>query len=203
MNPKVAKFFPLTIAGLAVLRELINIIFFWHFNLINYITYDLVETRYGFGNFLYTFFIFLLRANLIIGALLIVKMYLVNKIVVARLMSGVLIPVYFLPGLLRPYFGSYFFHHSLVSYILGGLISILLIVNFVISLVAKDANALARTPKFNQHNVPPIPFLPQSSANTQSSSQSVADQLAAVKKMHKSGDLTDAEFKAAKKKILE
>ena len=200
VNPKVARYIPLGVAGLMVLRELIAIIFLYRFQM----NYYFQDSFWGW-NFFYTVAIIFgtaLKFATFLGLLFIYKVLPDGKVVASKLISGLALLALLIRGVITYIFG-FGFHYSTISNIAALLVVIGLVVNFVIMLLAKDPNSSSYGLGKTRQVSAPVAFNPPAQTYASPAGQSVPDQLSALEKLHASGALTDAEFKAAKKKILE
>jgi hypothetical protein len=196
MDVKIAKFVPLVISGLVGLAEFFDFVFYHSFNLRWY----LVPNSYYIS--LWTFLDlvhFALKLVLILGSAFVYYQYSKGDLKLAKTISLAL------PGIwmVRIIF-------SLMSGIGGGIIYFLLnilaifatIANLVVALTVKgegEARPQRQPVYYNQPPVqqyqPPMPLTPQGG-------QSIPDQLAALQSLVDNGTLTQAEFKAAKQRII-
>jgi hypothetical protein len=199
VNPKVARFFPLAIPAIIILRELYRIIFWYGFDIVYYLNRD----RYMHGILGLIIFVMTSAIKVVIGlgALYLAKSYSEAKVRNTKLIAGGLLGIYIFGGLVGRIAPSY--DSNAFSAILGLLLFIVIVANLVISLIITDPSAPAKTPRAPKPMPAPVAFNPPAQNYASPAGQSVPDQLSALEKLHASGALTDAEFKAAKKKILE
>ena len=199
VSPKVARFVPLAIPALLILRELFLLIFWFEFDIIYYFNRDrLMNGLFGFLLFIVTSGI---KVILGVAALYLAKLYSEEKLQYTKLIASGMFGLFFLTGLLSRLLVG--LSGGLISLVLGILLFIAMVTNLVISFIVKDSSA---TPIFDsgENKVRPlVAFTAPVQNYSLPGMQSVPDQLAALEKLHASGALTDAEFKAAKKKILE
>jgi hypothetical protein len=199
MNPKVGRFVPLAIPAIIILRELYRIIFWYDFNIIYYFNRD----RYIHGIIGLLVFVVTSVLKIVIGlaAIYLSKLYSDGKVQSTKIIAGAILGIYIfgnLVGWIAPSYDSNQF-----SAFLGFLLFVAIVVNLVISLLIKDPSATPKAPRAPRPAPAPVSYSQPAQSFTPQAGQSIPDQLATLEKMHKSGALSDTEFKAAKKKILE
>ena len=204
MDIKFAKFVPLALGGLFVFRELLTVVFSLRFDVIRYVFPD------GFYVSFWSFVVliaFALKIVFVLGLLYQFKMYTERNLSKTKMIAGALVGLFLLRSVLSRVNGYWYFDPSFVR-LLAVPIFILLIANLVIALTAKDPNA-PQQPRQPAHYQPPVQmaqpvqYLQQPVQNFGGpQGQSIPDQLAALQALVDAGTLTQAEFKAAKQRII-
>ena len=205
MDIKIAKFFPIGLAGFAALKELITIATIFGFDPLLYVFPDGYHIDIYFIAYLITFF---LKVLFILAAVYIAKLYQDDEVKKARILSGALLAVYAIRNFITLAFGTDIWITQLLTF-MGYLVVLFTLSNFVISFFVNPSNGIKsqRQPRQQAFYVPPQQQIPQAhfQAPQQFSApagQTIPDQLAALQVLVDNGTLTQAEFKAAKQRII-
>jgi len=204
MDIKLAKFAPLTVGGLFLFRELLSLVFSLRFNVIRYVFPG------GFYVSIWTFLAliaFALKVVFVLGLLYQFKMYTERNTSKIKMLAGALVGIYLLRVITSSLAGNWYYEEQIVR-LLAIPVFLLLIANLVIGLTAKDPSA----PQQPRQQVPyqppvqmaqPVQYLQQPAQNFGAQAgQSIPDQLAALQALVDAGTLSQAEFKAAKQRII-
>ena len=204
MDIKLAKFAPLALGGLFVFRELLTLVFSLRFDVIRYVFP---------GGFYISFWAFLsliafaLKIVFVLGLLYQYKMYTERNISKVKMLAGALIGLFLIRYIVSSLVGYWYYDDTFVR-LLTIPSFILLIANSVIGLTAKDPSAPQQPRPQAPYQPPvqmaqPVQYRQQPVQNFGAQpGQSIPDQLAALQALVDAGTLTQAEFKAAKQRII-
>lgn len=199
MDAKVVRFFPLALSILYILREVLTIIFGYHFDVVWYFTQSWDEEGIVAG--ISGVIAGILKILIILGGFYSFKLLNDGKIKLAKVFILFMFGGLFLFGFLSVPLYNYMPNE--ITLIFGLLIFLVFVVTLILILLVKDPNKVPKPQGASPKLVIPRPSLYQQVAPAPTVTQNVSEQLIAVEKLYKSGSLTDAEFKAAKKKILD
>jgi hypothetical protein len=204
MDIKLAKFAPLAVGGLFLFRELLSLVFSLRFDVIRYVFPG------GFYISIWTFFsliAFALKIVFVLGLLYQFKMYTEGNISKIKMLSGALVGIYLLRIIASSIVGDWYYEEQIVG-LLSIPVFLLVVANLVIGLTAKDPNSPQQPRQQAQYRPPvqmtqPVQYQQQPAQNFGGQQvQSIPDQLAALQALVDAGTLTQAEFKAAKQRII-
>ena len=197
MDIKLAKFAPLAVGGLFLFRELLSLVFSLRFDVVRYLF------PAGFYISIWTFLsliAFALKIVFVLGLLYQFKMYTERNIPKIKILAGAIVGIYLLRVVASRIVGDWYWVDQIVA-LLSIPIFLLLIANLVIGLTAKDPNSPQQPRQQGQYRPPVQMTQPLQNFGAQQG-QSIPDQLAALQALVDAGTLTQAEFKAAKKRII-
>ncbi|CAB4338994.1 unannotated protein [freshwater metagenome] len=204
MDIKLAKFAPVAVGGLFLFRELLSLVFSLRFDIVRYLFP--ADFYIGIWAFL-SIIAFALKVLFVLGLLFQFKMYIEGNISKIQMVAGALVGIYLLRVIASFMVGNWYYEEPIVSY-LAIPVFLLVIANLVIGLTAKDPNSPQQPRQQAQYRPPvqmtqPAQYLQQPVQNfSGQSGQSIPDQLAALQALVDAGTLTQAEFKAAKQRII-
>ena len=134
-------------------------------------------------------------------------MYTERNIPKIKILAGAIVGIYLLRVVASRIVGDWYWVDQIVA-LLSIPIFLLVIANLVIGLTAKDPNSPQQPRQQAQYRPPvqmtqPVQYQQQPVQNFGGQSgQSIPDQLAALQALVDAGTLTQAEFKAAKQRII-
>jgi hypothetical protein len=204
MDIKLAKFAPLALGGLFAFRELLTLVITYRFDVLYYLFSG--DGLYFGPDQIILFFVFLLKIAFVLGLLYEFKLYTISKISQVKLVAGALVGLYFLRALVSTLMVGRW--DAGFIRLLGVLVFLLVIANLVIALTAKDPSAPQKPRQQAPYQPPvqmaqPVQYRQQPVQNFGAQpGQSIPDQLAALQALVEAGTLTQAEFKAAKQRII-
>ena len=136
MDLKIAKFIPLALGGVFVVKELLTLVITYRFNLEYYL---FVDGFYVDPVLIIYLVMLLLKLAFALGALFQFKLYSDSKVSQAKIVAGILVGVYFLRSAMSALFEGR--PHGGIVTLLTTLTFILLIANLVVALTAKNPSA--------------------------------------------------------------
>ena len=189
MDIKLAKFAPLAVGGLFVLHEFLILVFGLRFNVFRYVFPEgLYISIWPFISLI----AFALKVIFVLGLLFHYKMYTERNISKSKVLAGILIVIFYLQIIPSALLGNRYYIPFFIRLLELPLL-ILLIANLIIALTARDRSAPQKPHRQPRYRMP-IQMAQQG--------QSIPDQLAALQALVDAGTLTQAEFKAAKQRII-
>jgi hypothetical protein len=197
MDIRILKFAPLAVAGLFTFKELLSLVVTFRFDLIYYLFpdglyFDPIQVIY--------LFILLLKVAFILGLLYQFKLFTESKITHVKIAAGAVAGIYVFRGLTTTLVWGRS-DRGFVTFV-GILVFLAVIANLVLALITNDPNTPQRPSQQFQFRSP-VQFQQQPMQNFGGQpGQSIPDQLAALQALVDAGTLSQAEFIAAKQRII-